>query len=212
MRHHLTAGPDWKPGGLHSYHAQPPSTLKGSGLAAASPGRDRRKPRTKTKFPSLTPAPGAYRVSGDTKAAEAVAHARKTWAPPALRTQAISSYGAVPDLEVRAIVVGDSFVERVWYGRMQSPGSDTAVSWAGSSRDEHEMGYMPCAVEERGAVLHFTVEHVVVVMSLIYRLWTAVCHLPKVPREPSINLCLFWRIVPPSCPFVHASCRSYRKG
>ncbi|CAN0591203.1 unnamed protein product, partial [Laminaria digitata] len=60
----------------------------------------RNKTNAKTRFPSLTPAPGPFRLSGDTRAAEAVAHARKTWAPPALRTQAVTSYGAVPDLEV----------------------------------------------------------------------------------------------------------------
>lgn len=111
--------PAWPSDGLQSYRAQPPSTLpnqyqqSSAAAAAAAPSPDRRK----TRYPSLAPAPGSFRVAGgmgrggggsrggqggggDTRASEAVAHARKTWAPPALRTQAVASYGAVPDLEV----------------------------------------------------------------------------------------------------------------
>lgn len=84
-------------GSVHSYHAQPSSSRY-----QASPSPHRNK-RAKTRFPSLTPAPpGSFsRVSGDTRAAEAVAQARKAWVPPAIRTQAVASYGAVPDLEVQ---------------------------------------------------------------------------------------------------------------
>eukprot|EP00904_Undaria_pinnatifida_P000200 jgi/Undpi1/10180/HiC_scaffold_28.g12633.m1 len=81
---------------LHSYHAQPSSAYQ----PALPPPERRKTNNAKTRFPSLTPAPGPFLQSGDTRAAEAVAHARKTWAPPALRTQAVTSYGAVPDLEV----------------------------------------------------------------------------------------------------------------
>eukprot|EP00752_Nemacystus_decipiens_P004706 g4292.t1 len=106
--------PDLSLDGFQSYHAQPPSSsLAPSSTYSPLPERHRSgamsssssKKRAKTRFPSLTPstlapAPGNFSASGDTRAAEAVAHARKTWAPPALRTQAIASYGAVPDLEI----------------------------------------------------------------------------------------------------------------
>ena len=106
-----TGPPDLSLDGFQSYHAQP-SSIAPSSSYAPLPERHRgatststSKKRAKTRFPSLTPstlapAPGNFSASGDTQAAEAVAHARKTWAPPALRTQAIASYGAVPDLEV----------------------------------------------------------------------------------------------------------------
>ncbi|CAN0138119.1 unnamed protein product [Pylaiella littoralis] len=104
--------------GLHSYHAQPVSPS--FSRASPPPGRRRdtststssksSKNNPKTRFPSLTPpsenlspTPGNFSAAGDARAAGAVAHARKTWAPPALRTQAIASYGAVPDLEVRIV-------------------------------------------------------------------------------------------------------------
>ena len=86
---------------FRAYSAQPPSPS-----SSPSPTRNRSRTSasitTKTRFPSLAPTPGSFLVSGDTRAAGAVAHARKTWAPPALRTQAVTSYGAVPDLEVTA--------------------------------------------------------------------------------------------------------------
>ncbi|CAM9517183.1 unnamed protein product [Ascophyllum nodosum] len=86
---------------FRAYSAQPPSPSP-----SPSPTRNRSRTSasitTKTRFPSLAPTPGSFLVSGDTRAAGAVAHARKTWAPPALRTQAVTSYGAVPDLEVTA--------------------------------------------------------------------------------------------------------------
>lgn len=89
--------------GQEAYRAQSPSTFQSSPATDdrhTSRNRDRKGTTTKTRFPSLAPAPGSFRSSGDVRAAEAVAHARKTWAPPALRTQAVTSYGAVPDLEV----------------------------------------------------------------------------------------------------------------
>eukprot|EP00903_Cladosiphon_okamuranus_P018567 g17090.t1 len=111
--------PDLSLDGFQSYHAQPSSSMGPSSTYSRAlpplPERHRgatsssgSKRKAKTRFPSLTPsttpslapAPGNFSASGDTRAAEAVAHARKTWAPPALRTQAIASYGAVPDLEI----------------------------------------------------------------------------------------------------------------
>ncbi|CAM9556867.1 unnamed protein product [Discosporangium mesarthrocarpum] len=70
--------------------------------------------RHRTKFASLTPAPGSFRAAGeagsgkragegngmDTRASEVVTLAKRTWAQPALRTKAVASYGAIPDLEV----------------------------------------------------------------------------------------------------------------
>lgn len=114
---------DFPLGGLHSYHAQPNSSSysgappppptgrrRDTGTSTSSRNANASKNTAKTRFPSLTPpavnfspAPGNFSMVGDKRAAEAVAHARKTWAPPALRTQAIASYGAVPDLEVRAM-------------------------------------------------------------------------------------------------------------
>lgn len=85
--------------------------------------------RHKTRFVTLTPAPASFRNigggggeeaagEGDTRARAAVAHARKTWAPPALRTQAVASYGAVPDLEVGGYPGGpwggEGFVVECW--------------------------------------------------------------------------------------------------
>ncbi|CAM9434767.1 unnamed protein product [Ectocarpus fasciculatus] len=104
--------PDVPLSNFQSYHAQPPASIpdrhaslppeRHQGTSSNSSSNKNKK--TKTRFPSLTPAltpaPGTFSANGDTRAAEAVAHARKTWAPPALRTKAIASYGAVPDLEI----------------------------------------------------------------------------------------------------------------
>ncbi|CAN0187574.1 unnamed protein product [Ectocarpus sp. 4 AP-2014] len=108
--------PDLSLSNFQSYHAQPPASIpdrhaslpteqhQGTSSNNNSSSSTKNKKRTRTRFPSLTPAlapaPGTFSANGGTRAAEAVAQARKTWAPPVLRTKAIASYGAVPDLEI----------------------------------------------------------------------------------------------------------------